>query len=175
MEKKKNYLFKIVLTGVLVALNIILERFLAYSVWNMTVSFGFVTVAFAAAMLGLPYAIAVGGLGDLIGALLFPFGPYFPGFTLTNVLVAACLALFIYKRATIVNIVLSTVINKICFTLILNTIWISILYRDGLSEFFVVLVPRIPQAVILGIIEIVVITLIFADKSAVRKQLNKLF
>lgn len=171
---KKNYLFKIVLTGILIALNIVLERFLAYSVWNMTISFGFITVAFAAAMLGLPYAIAVGGLGDLIGALLFPFGPYFFGFTLTNILVAAIFAIFIYKKATLLNITLSVIINKVLFTLILNTVWISLLYRDGLSEFFVVLVPRIPQAIILGVIEIIVITVLFAGKSKIRKQLNKL-
>lgn len=171
---KKNYLFKIVLTGVLVALNIILERLLAYSVWNMTISFGFITVAFAAVMLGLPYAIAVGGLGDLIGALLFPFGPYFPGFTLTNILAAAVLALFIHKNTSIINVTIATVINKISFTLILNSIWISILYRGGISKFFVVAIPRIWSAVILGIVEIIVITLIFSEKSQIRKQLNKL-
>ncbi|MBR4123607.1 MAG: folate family ECF transporter S component [Clostridia bacterium] len=171
---KKNYLQKIVLTGILVALNVILERFLAYSVWNMTISFGFITVAFAAAMLGIPYAIAVGGLGDLIGSLLFPFGAYFPGFTLTNILVAACLAIFIYKRATLFNIILATVINKISCTVILNSIWISILYKGGISAFWIVAVPRISQAVILGIVEIIVITLVFSEKSQIRKQLNKL-
>ncbi len=171
---RKKYLFKIVLTGILIALNIVLERFLAYSVWNMTISFGFITVAFAAAFLGLPYAIAVGGFGDLLGALLFPFGPYFFGFTLTNILVSAIFAIFIYKKATLLNITVSVIINKVLFTLILNTVWISILYRDGLSEFFVVLVPRIPQAIILGIIEIIVINILFADKSKIRKQLNKL-
>ncbi len=172
---KKNYLFRIVFTGILVALNVILERFLAYSVWNMTISFGFITVAFAAAMLGLPYAIAVGGLGDLIGSLLFPFGPYFPGFTLTNVLAAAVLALFIHKNTSIINITIATVINKICFTLILNSIWISILYRGGISDFFVVAIPRIWSAVVLGIIEVVILTLVFSEKSQIRKQLNKLF
>lgn len=172
---KKKFLFKIVLTGILIALNVILERFLAYSVWNMTISFGFITVAFAAVMLGLPYAIAVGGLGDLIGALLFPFGPYFPGFTLTNILAAAVLALLIHKNTSILNIAIATVINKVCFTLILNSIWISILYRGGISNFFVVAVPRIPSAVILGIIEILVIFLVFSQKSGIRKQLNKLF
>ncbi len=46
---KKNQLFKIILTGILVALNIILERFMpSYSVWNNNISFGFITVAFAA-------------------------------------------------------------------------------------------------------------------------------
>lgn len=172
---KKNYLFKIVLTGILIALNVILERFLAYSVWNMTISFGFITVAFAAAMLGIPYAIAVGGLGDLIGSLLFPFGAYFVGFTITNVLVAVCLAIFIHKNTSLLNIILATVINKITCTIILNSIWISILYKGGISAFGVVAVPRIFQAVVLGIVEIVVITLIFTNNSPIRKQLNRLF
>ena len=172
---KKDRLFKIVLTGILVALNVILERFFAYSVWNMTISFGFITVAFAAAMLGIPHAIAVAGLGDLIGSLLFPFGTYFPGFTLTNVLVAACLAFFIRKKTDLSNVILATIINKISCTIVLNSIWISILYKGGISAFGVVVIPRIPQAILMGYVEVIVILLIFSDSSPIRKQLNRLF
>ena len=75
---KKKYLLKIVLTGILIALNVIMERFMSYNVWNMSIGFSFITVGFAASILGIPYAIAVAAFGDLIGALLFPFGAYRP-------------------------------------------------------------------------------------------------
>lgn len=172
-SKKQTELFKIILAAILIALNVILERFLAYSVWNQTISFGFITVAFAAAFLGLPYAIAVAGLGDLIGSLLFPFGAYFPGFTVTNCVYGLLLAGFIYNKATPLNCVLSVVATKLVCSLTLNTLWISILYRDGVDAFFVVLVTRLPQAAIMTAIEIIVLLLVFSDKSKIRTTLNR--
>ena len=85
-SKKQNYLFKIILTAILIALNLVLERIIpSYKLWNQDISFGFVAVAFAAAFLGTPYAVAVAGIGDVLGALMFPFGTYFPGFTVTSI------------------------------------------------------------------------------------------
>ncbi|MBQ8204081.1 MAG: folate family ECF transporter S component [Clostridia bacterium] len=175
MQKSKvsSHLFKIVLTGVLIALNVILERFLAYSVWNQTISLGFITVAFAASFLGIPYAIAVAGLGDLIGSLLFPFGTYFAGFTITNCLYALITAIFIHKNATALKVMLSVILNKLICSLALNTIWISLLYRGGIDAFPAVFVTRIPQALIMGVIEIAVILILFWKKSKIKILLDK--
>ncbi len=171
---KKNQLFKIILTALLIALNIILERFLpTYSVWNNNISFGFVTVAFAACYLGAPYAIAVGGFGDLLGALIKPFGPYFPGYTITNMLVGFCFAVFLYKKATVIRITISVLINKIICSLILNTIFISILYRGGIAAFGVVLISRLPFAALMTAIEIIVISILFTQKSKINKLIHK--
>ncbi len=172
-SKKQIALFKIILTAILIALNVILERFLAYSVWNQTISFGFITVAFAAAFLGAPYAVAVAGFGDLIGSLLFPFGAYFPGFTVTNCIYGLILAEFIYKNATPVKIVICVILNKITCSLILNTLWISIMYRGGIDAFFVVLTTRLIGTAISAAIELVVLLLIFSDKSKLRTVLGK--
>ncbi len=171
---KKNQLFKIILTAVLVALNIILERFMpSYSVWNNNISFGFVTVAFAACYLGAPYAIAVGGLGDLIGAVIKPFGPYFVGYTITNMLVGLCLGIFLYKKATVLRISVATVINKLVCSLALNTIFISILYRGGIAAFWVVFVSRIPFVLLMTAVEILVISLLFTQKSKINQLILK--
>ena len=171
---KKNQLFKIILTAILVALNVILERFMpSYSVWNNNISFGFITVAFAACYLGVPYAIAVGGLGDLIGALIKPFGPYFPGYTITNMLVGLCLAIFLYKKATVIRIIIATVLNKLVCSLALNTIFISVLYRGGIAAFWVVFVSRIPFVLLMTAVEILVISLLFSQKSKINQLIHK--
>lgn len=175
MSKNKNFLFKIILTSILIALNIILERLLAYSVWNQTISFSFVTIGFSAVFLGFPYAAIVATVGDILGSLLIPFGPYFFGFTLTNAIAGLITGLFLYKNATVIKIALSVFLNKILCSLILNTIWISILYRGGLDAFPVVFVSRIPQSAIMFVVEIVVLSLLFTEKSKVRKMLNKAF
>ena len=173
MQKKNSLLFKIVMSGVLIALNVILERFVAYSVWNQTVSLGFITVAFAASFLGIPYAIAVAGLGDLIGALLFPFGSYFVGFTITNCIYGLILALFLYKNASVINVTLGVIINKLLCSLGLNTLWISLLYRGGIDAFPAVLITRIPGTAILSAVELTVLLICFTRKSKIRKLINK--
>jgi len=179
MQKKilftKNRVFKIILTAILVAMNIILERFLAYSVWNNTVSLGFITVAFAACYLGTPYAMAVAGLGDLIGAIIKPFGPYFVGYTITNLLIGLCLGLFLSKNASIVRIGLGVITYKIFCSLILNTIWTSILYRGGIDAFWPVFITRVPFACVMTVIEIVLISLLFSNKSKINITIQKTF
>ncbi|MDO4608515.1 MAG: folate family ECF transporter S component [Clostridia bacterium] len=172
-KTKKSALFKIILTAILIALNVILERLLAYSVWNQTISFGFIVVAFAAAFLGTPYAVAVAGFGDIIGSVLLPFGPYFPGFTATNCIYALILAEFIYKNATPVKCILSVVATKLVCSLTLNTLWVSILYRGGVDAFFPVLITRLPQTAIMTVVEIFVLLLVFSSKSKIRQTLQK--
>ena len=171
---KKNQLFKIILTAILISLNVILERFVpTYSVWNNNISLGFVTIAFAACYLGIPYAIAVGGFGDLIGAIIKPFGPYFVGYTITNMLVGLCLAVFLYKKATVIRIGIATIINKLVCSLVLNTIFISVLYKGGIAAFWVVLVSRIPFVLLMTGIEIVLLSLLFTNKSKINKLILK--
>lgn len=171
---KKNQLFKIILTAILITLNIILERFVpTYSVWNNSISLGFVAVAFAACYLGIPYAMAVGGFGDLIGAILKPFGPYFIGYTITNMLVGLVLAIFLYKKATIARISIAVVINKILFSLIANTIFISILYRGGIAAFWVVLTGRIPFVALMTAVEIIIVSIFFTKKSKINQMIIK--
>ena len=171
---KKNKLFKIILTALLIAINIILERFVpTYSVWNNSISFGFVAVAFAACYLGVPYAIAVGGFGDLIGALIKPFGPYFVGYTITNMLVGLCLGIFLYKKATVLRISIAVIINKLVCSLALNTVFISVLYRGGIAAFWVVFVGRIPFVILMTAVEITVISLLFTKKSKFNHLISK--
>ena len=171
---KKNQLFKVILTAILIALNVILERFMpSYSVWNNNISFGFITVAFAACYLGIPHAIAVGGFGDLIGALIKPFGPYFVGYTITNMLVGLVLTIFLYKKATVLRISIAVIINKILFSLIANTVFISVLYRGGIAAFWVVLTSRIPFVALMTAVEIVIISLLFTKKSKINQLITK--
>jgi ECF transporter S component (folate family) len=174
MSKAKNSeLFKIVLTAMLIALNVVMERFMSFNVWNHSIGFSFITIAFAAVFLGIPYAVAVGAFGDIIGAILFPFGSYFVGFTITNILSAFITAIFIYKKVSIVNVGVCVILNKIITTLLINSWWITILYKDSLDAFPLVFVGRIPQAVIMAVVEIVIVTLLFNDKSKIRTSINK--
>ena len=71
------------LMGLLTAVEIVLSRFLSISAWNTKIGFAFVPVVIAAILLGPYRAGIVAALADFLGAVLFPIGAYFPGFTLT--------------------------------------------------------------------------------------------
>ena len=170
MKITKKQIVQMVMTAFLIALKVVLERFLSYSVWNSRIGFSFIAVAFAAAMYGPVTAMLVGGIGDIAGALLLPSGPYFFGFTLTAVLTAFCTASFIYKNATVVKIAVSVLINQIFGSVLLNSLWISIVFG---VKYWASIPTRLIQSVIMTVIQIVLITILFGEKSPVRQALKK--
>ncbi len=173
MSKSKSLLSKIVLTAILIALNVILERLMGFMSLTQYINISVVTVAFAAVFLGVPYAVLVATLGDVAGALLFPTGAYQIGFTVTNALAGLIIGIFLYKKANVLTISLGVFLSKTVCSLVLNSMLIALLYRGGLDAFFLVLVPRIPAIAIMFIVEIVVLNIVFNEKSPIRKSLSK--
>jgi len=89
---------KIVLSAMLLALLIVLSRFLSIKTPIVVISLSFVPIMMAAIWLGPKYSLLIAALGDLIGAILFPFGAYFPGYTLSQLLTGLIYGLFLYKN-----------------------------------------------------------------------------
>ena len=148
---------ELTLMALLTALEIVLSRFLSISAWNTKIGFAFVPVVIAALLLGPLKAGLVAALADFLGALLFPVGPYFPGFTLTAFLMGLCYGLFLYKKPGFVRILLAVAIHQLVLSLLLNTLWISLLYG---SVFGALLVSRLPQCALLGAVQLAVIPLL---------------
>lgn len=145
------------LMALLTALEIVLSRFLSLSAWNTKIGFAFVPVVLAALLLGpLPAAI-VAALADFLGALLFPVGAYFPGFTLTAFLMGLCYGFFLYRKQSFWRILGAVAVHQLLLSLLLNTLWISILYG---SPYKALLVTRLPQCAILSAVQLVIIPLI---------------
>ncbi len=138
----------------LVATEVVLSRFLSFAVWNMKIGFAFAPVVAAAILLGPVKAGAISAVSDLIGALLFPIGTYFPGFTLTAFLVGTVFGLFLHREITVLRIVGAVMINQLALSLPLNTLWISALYA---SPYEALLVTRLTQCAILIPVQIVTI------------------
>lgn len=121
---------KLTMLALLTALEIVLGNLLQIPFVSKQFSLGFLPVAAAGALLGVPGGLIVGALGDWIGAHLFPAGAYFPGFTLTSALVGLLYALPLHAHKpawlrVIAAIVLGTVVN-----LFLNSYWLSLLYTS---------------------------------------------
>lgn len=114
--------------ALLLAIEIILSRFLSVSAWNVKIGFSFIPVALAALLYGPAAGSIIAGLGDFIGALLFPIGAYFPGFTVTALCTGWVLGALLHKKQSLTRILCAVVINQFIFSLLINSLWISLLY-----------------------------------------------
>lgn len=151
---KKMSTRMMVILAVLIALEIVLNRFLSINAWNIKIGFSFVPIAIAAILFGPIPAAIVGGVSDFVGAVLFPIGAYFPGFTLTTALIGLVLGIFLHKKQTVFRVAMAVGINQFILGLFLNTFWISVLYQ---SPFIPLLLTRIIQCAILFPVQIVCI------------------
>lgn len=151
---KKQKISMLVTLGMLVAVEIVLSRFCSISAWNIKIGFSFVPVAVAAVLYGAAPAAAVAALGDFVGAILFPIGPYFPGFTLTAALTGAVFGLFLHKRQTVGRIGGAVAVNQLALSLLLNTLWISMLYGSPYGPLFL---TRIVQTAVLIPVQFIII------------------
>lgn len=80
----------------LTALCVVLDRLSAMNEF-LKVGLGFVPVVIAAILFGPAASALVYGLADFIAANLFPKGAYFPGFTLSAVLMGLIYGIFLYE------------------------------------------------------------------------------
>lgn len=148
--KKGISIQKLAILGVLIAMEIVLSRFVSISTWNMKIGFAFIPVAAAAILLGPVEAAVCGGLADLLGATLFPIGAYFPGFTLTAALTGLEFGLLFHKEQTPLRVVCAVLINQFILGLLCNTYFISVLYG---SDFKALFATRIVQSLILTVVQ----------------------
>ncbi len=160
---RRRHLVMLILLGVLTAMEVVLNRFLSIKTWDLKIGFSFVPVVVAALLYGPLGGGCVAALGDFIGAMLFPNGPFFPGFTLTALLTGIVFGLFLQKKQTPFGIILSVAINQLILSLLLNSYWISVLYG---SPYVPLLGTRLIQCAILIPVQIAVI---FALAPAIRR------
>jgi len=169
MNKKLSTKTMVIL-AMLTAAEIVLNRFLSINTWNMKIGFSFVPVVIAAILMGPVYAAIVGALGDFIGAMLFPIGQYFPGFTLTAALMGLVWGFFLREKQTISRIVLATVINQFILGLIVNSYWISMLYG---TPYVALLGTRVIQSAVLTVVQVVVIQILVKVLPRISKEIEQ--
>lgn len=164
----KKFSTKMIVTlGVLISMHIVLSRFCSINAWNIKIGFSFVPLFLAAYLYGPLAAGIVGGVADVLGAILFPSGPFFPGFTLTTVLTSLLFGLLLYKKQTTPRILLAVLVNQFVFGLLINSLWISLLYG---SPYGPLLATRVIQCAILAPVEFIVISTMTKALSHYRKE-----
>lgn len=173
MENKNNrFTFttqQIAVLGVLMALGLVLSRTTIALGPNNQLSFGFIVNAIIGILYG-PWVAGFAGMGDdILQSFLFGVqGTFFIGFTLTAFVGSFIYGWFLHrKNITWKHVLLSVLFNTVVTNLILNTLWIHILYQ---TPIVVLLASRIPQNLVMAPIRFIVIYLITQNN-----QLNSVF
>lgn len=141
----------------------------------MKISFAFVPTMLCATWLGWKWTVLLNLLGDLIGATLFPTGPFFIGYTISTVIAGFIYGALLYQKTShsltqkqlIMRAIIATILVAIIVNMGLNTLWTSI--TSG-KAFWPLLGTRIVKQLLM--VPIHVVTFIVLEK-ALRAPFNK--
>lgn len=157
MKKYKLDIRAMVQVALLIAIEIVLSRFCSIATPVVKIGFGFVPIAVCGMLYGPLWAGVAGGSADLVGAVLFPIGAYFPGFTISAVLTGVIFGLLLHKeKASWPRLALAVGVNCLGISLCLSTFWLTLLTG---SPFLGLLPPRIVQNLIMIPIQFTVLRL----------------
>lgn len=156
-EVNMNKTKKLVVVSLLIAVQIVLARMVSIEISNtIRIGFSFFALAINAALFGPLIAGASAGIADIIGFMLKPTGPYFPGFTLTAILLGVIYGVFLHKEEIeFKNIVMASVLGGVLL-LLLNSLWLNILIGKAYTKF---LVLRFPAEAVMVMVKIFVLRL----------------
>lgn len=158
-----------VIVALLAAMQVVLSRFLSFAVWNQKIGLAFVPIMVAGMVFGPLAGALVGGLSDLVGALLFPIGAYFPGFSLTAALTGAVFGWALHRRQSFWRVCGAVGFNQLVAGLVVNSFWISVL--SGIPYPGVV-VGRLIQYAVMIPVEVVVTWVVMKALQPARQQLG---
>ena len=170
---------KIILSAMLLSILLVLSRFLSIKSSFLVISFSFIPMTLAGIYLGPKYSAIIAGIGDLIGAILFPFGAYFPGFTVSAALMGLVYGIFLYKKPGeerknfkfVIELILSSVIVLGGIKIFIESYFLNILY--GKAYFAVIASRIVTQSIMLPVQVITIFLLEKALRPFIKKYLYK--
>ena len=116
--------------GVLLAIQMVLSSYGVIEVSDsLKISLAHLALAPTAILFGPVVAGLQGALSDLLGFMLKPSGPYFPGFTLSALLLGVFYGVSLYKtQPTVLRIVVTRLAVMLVINICLNTLFLTMLY-----------------------------------------------
>ena len=172
MNKSK----RILLCALFIASTIVLGRILSIRTNIITIGFSFVPIMLGAIILGPKYSTFIATISDIIGALLFPTGSYFFGFTITAFFTGLTYGLLLYRKdfkvdkSFIIRLIISTIIVTGILNGVLNTIWIIIINKNASN--IIIPIRILKQLVMAPIKVITIISLCKMLEERLKKLIN---
>lgn len=155
--------------SILLALEVIIARFgTIRPSESIKLSLDFIPVVIAAILFGTVPAVIMSILADILGAFLFPVGPFFPGFTVTAALTGLIYGLLLYKSQSFPRVICAVLLQQILCSLLLNTFWLHVLY--GLP-YLPTMVARLIQGGIMIALQLVLIPIAAQTIKTIEKRL----
>ena len=129
---------RLVFAALMCALSIVVGALYVTVGDNLRVYFTFFITAVGCAVYGPVVGMLVAVVTDTLNFLLFPSGPYFPGYMLSEMLAALIYALFLYRRKITVLRLFSAkfLVNYIC-NVLLGSLWSQMLFGKGYLYYLV--------------------------------------
>lgn len=157
--KNNSKITRLITIGLFMALEIILTRFLSINTPLLRIGFGFLPIAMLGIMYGPLWAGVAYALGDLIGIMLFPSGPFFPGFTLSAALTGLVYGLVLHKKpVTWKRTLIASSIVCLGINMVLDTFWLYIL----MDQAVIGMIPtRIVKSFVMLAIQTITIPLVW--------------
>lgn len=122
---------------------------------DIKIGFNFLPIAICAILCGPVGAIIVGGMGDLLSFLIAPMGFYFPGWTVSGMLVGLLYGIFLYKsKHILLNIIICEILIGLLVEIALGSLWLLIQYDKA---FFIMAGVRGVKTLVSTPIEILVV------------------
>jgi ECF transporter S component (folate family) len=166
---------KIALCALLLASMIVLSRFLSIRTPIVSIGFVFVPHILTAILLGPRYSVALAALADIIGALLFPSGAFYFGFTLSAIASGLIYGLLLYRKGKFkvdkrflwrrarACLLVTLLVNGV-----MNTLWVIALTKNAAA---VVVPVRIAKQLVMLPIQVLTMWLLC---KTMEKQINNL-
>jgi len=165
---------RILLCALFISSTIVLGRILSIRTPIITIGFSFVPIVLSAIILGPKYSTFIATICDIIGALLFPTGSFFFGFTITAFLTGLTFGLLLYRKQFkvdkwfIIRLIISTLIVTGLLNGVLNTIWIMIITK-GASK--IIITTRVLKQLVMT--PVMIVTILSIGK-LFEERINKL-
>jgi ECF transporter S component (folate family) len=150
--------------ALLIALEIVFNRFLSIRTSFVKIGFSFVPIVICACAFGPVWATAAYVIADVLGTVIEGNVPL-PGLTLSLALMGFMFGVFLYgadgssldKPKTWVRIVAPVVLNQLLLSLLANSYWLFLAGFGAGGTYAATVVARIPQTLILIPVQVVVI------------------
>ena len=123
---QKNMTKRLCVIAVLIAMQIVLGRIAAINVGSyLKISFGFIPIAVCGILTGPFWTLLMASVCDILGALLFPTGAFYWGFTFVAAVGGLIYGFVLYrKKESIIRCMLCTLTVCLICNIVLNTVFL---------------------------------------------------
>lgn len=163
---------KLTYAAVLTALAVVCNTFTIFLASSISLSFVYVPCFLAGIILGPFWGFAVGLLGDVLGAIIHPLGPYLPLIGLASALIGGIPgAVFRWGKGNdYFKLILSFVLVFAICTAGLNTYALYAAYSKG-GSFWAYLSVRLPWQILVIAVNFIILTALRASRLLERLHL----